>query len=59
MVFHKLVDGLKKDFLASKIEEEREVFVGQDIFVLAAFFVVLRREEVFKLVLGEIRAYFV
>ena len=57
-VMHKLVDGLEKDYKASRVEEERDGFVDQDIFVLAAFLAALRGEEVFKLVLGEVRTYF-
>ena len=56
-VMHKLVDGLDFDFSRSNSREEREGITNQAIFVLADFLVVLRREEVFKLVLGEARDF--
>ena len=57
-VVHKLVDGLERDFIASRIDEEKDSLVDQAIFILAAFLAALRGEEVFKLVLGEARTYF-
>ena len=56
-VMHKLVDGLDFDFSRSNSREEREGITNQAIFVLADFLVVLRGEEVFKLVLGEARDF--
>lgn len=41
-VVHKLVYGLERDYQSSKIEEERDSFVDQAVFVLAAFLVALR-----------------
>ena len=57
-VVHLLVEGLERDFLASKTEEEKDSLVDQAVFILAAFLAALRGEEVFKLVLGEMRTYF-
>ena len=58
-VVHNLVDRFGRDFITRKIGEKREGFVDQTIFVLAVFWVVLREKELFKLVLGETRTYFV
>ena len=55
---HQLVEGLERDFLARKNEEEKDSLVDQAIFILVAFLAALRGEEVLKLVLGETRTYF-
>ena len=54
---HKLVEGLDFDFSRSKSSEEKEGMTDQAIFVLAYFFAALSGEEIFKLVLGEVRDY--
>ena len=43
-VMHRLIDGLEKDYKASRVEEERDGFVDQAIFVMAAFLVALKGE---------------
>ena len=47
-IVHKLVDGLERDFLSSRIEEEKTDFVVQGMFILATFLTVLRGKEVFQ-----------
>ena len=46
VLVHKLVDRLEREYLASKIEKEKEGFVDQAIFILAAFLVVLREMRI-------------
>jgi len=43
-VIHRLIDGLEMDYKASRVEEERDGFIDQAIFVLAAFLVALKGE---------------
>jgi len=54
----KLEDGIERDYQSSRIEEERDSFADQAVFVLAAFLAALREGEAFKLVLCEARTYF-
>ena len=65
-IVHKLVNGLEIDFLVCIIDEEREGFVDQAIFILAAFLVAFRggglswcweRKELILWKLGGIRSY--
>ena len=57
-VVHQLIEGLERDFIASKIEEEKDSLTDQAIFTLEDFLAALREEEVLKLVRGETRTYF-
>ena len=55
---HQLIEGLERDFIASKIEEEKDSLVDQAIFTLEDFLAALIGEEVLKLVWGETRTHF-
>ena len=57
-VVHQLIEGLERDFIASKIEEEKDSLVDQATFILVAFLAALRGDEVLKFVLGKTRTYF-
>ena len=52
-VVHQLIEGLERDFIASKIEEEKDSLVDQAIFTLEDFLAALRGEEVLRLVWGK------
>ena len=55
---HRLVEGLESEFKRSEDRDEQWNLVDQAVFILAAFLVALRGEEVFKLVLGAVRDYY-
>ena len=46
VVIYKLIDGLERDFLARKREEDRKGLVDQYIFILAVSLAALRRRRV-------------
>ena len=57
-VVHRLVDNLEWDYRDSGGNEKKEHIANQAVFILEAFLVALRREEVFKLNLGETVTFF-
>ena len=54
-VTHKLVEELKRDFLAEQELALKEKTSNVTMFILASFLGGLRGEEAFKIVLGETR----
>ena len=58
-VVHRLVEGLKKDFLSEQDQAAKEKVADAAVFILVSFLGGVRGEETLKLVLREAKKYIV